>query len=297
MKLQDLIYFKYLAEVSSFTKTAKDFYVSQPSISISLKRLEEDFNTKLITRNRSTKGFQLTSTGKILYENSTDILNILEKTRKDIQSIESQDVYLGFLPTIGGYYLPILMTSMTGFTGAMKLIEEESSDSMLELLKENKFPIAIIGSDKPSFDEQWIKQYPIEKKSLQICVSKNHPLTKYNELDIDTIKKYSFISLDKGYTHQRIFNDWAINNGIDLSKVHYTQEIQTADSFISSGIAIGLMIDLLVRDRSDIVTIPLKDAPTFYISLAVNSKAEVSPIQTQFNQALIDNVNTNFHIK
>jgi len=297
MKLQDLIYFKYLAEVSSFTKTAKAFYVSQPSISISLKRLEEEFNTKLITRNRSTKSFQLTSTGKILYENSSYIVNILKKTKKDIQSMESQNAYLGFLPTIGGYYLPILMSSMSDFTGSMKLIEEESSDSMLELLKENKFPIAIIGSDKPSFDEQWIKQYPIEKRPMQICVSKNHPLTKYNELDIDMIKEYPFISLDKGYTHQRIFNDWATNNGIDLSKVHYTQEIQTADSFISSGIAIGLMIDLLVRDRSDIVAIPLKNAPIFYISLAVNSKADISSLQTQFNQAIIDNVSTNFHIK
>lgn len=294
MKIQDLTYFKYLAEVSSFTKTAEAFYVSQPSISIALKRLEDEFNTKLISRNRSTRSFRLTTTGEILYKNSVNILNILDKTKNEMQNIESEKVYLGFLPTIGGHYLPMLMPSMTNFAASMKLVEEESSDSMLELLKEDKISIALIGSDQPIFGEQWIEEFPIEKRPLEICVSKNHPLAGYKELDIDIVKNYSFISLDKDYTHHRIFNDWAESNEINLSKVTYTKEIQTADSFISSGVSIGLMIDLLVRDRKDIITIPLKNAPIFYINLAVNSKIKISPLQKEFNQALINNVKANF---
>lgn len=294
MKIQDLTYFKYLAEVSSFTKTAEAFYVSQPSISIALKRLEDEFNTRLITRNRSTRSFHLTTTGEILYKNAVDILNILNKTKNEMQNIVSEEVYLGFLPTIGGYYLPMLIPSMTSFAGSMSLVEEESSDSMLELLKEDTISIALVGSDQSTFNENWIEEYPIEKRPLKICVSKNHPLAGYNELDIDMVKNYSFISLDKGYTHQRIFNDWAGSNKINLSKVTYTKEIQTADSFISSGVSIGLMIDLLVRDRTDIITIPLKNAPSFYISLAVNSKVKISPLQQEFNQALINNVKASF---
>ncbi|MDN6569123.1 MAG: LysR family transcriptional regulator, partial [Tetragenococcus halophilus] len=64
MKIQDLVYFKYLVESSSFTKTAEAFYVSQPSISLSLKRLENEFNTKLITRDRSKRSFHLEAAGE-----------------------------------------------------------------------------------------------------------------------------------------------------------------------------------------------------------------------------------------
>src|SRR5699024_12883684 len=65
-----LIYFHYLAESLSFTDTATHFFVSQPSISTAVKRLETEFNTSLIDRRKTLKKMELTPAGKILYKNT-----------------------------------------------------------------------------------------------------------------------------------------------------------------------------------------------------------------------------------
>lgn len=288
MKIQDLIYFKYLVDCSSFTKTAEAFYVSQPSISLSLKRLEDEFNTKLITRDLSTKSFHLKPAGKILYKNAGTVLDLLAATKKEMENTETRTVQLGFLPTIGGFYLPNLMPSMSKFISNLQLVEEESSEVMMDLLRENKLPIAISGGDSPKIEEPWVEQYLIDERPLQVCVAPDHPLAKESLITAEMLSDYSFICLDKEYTHYTMFERWAQANQINPSQVSYTKEIQTAGSFISSGVSIGIMIDLLVKNRTDIVTIPLENAPKFYISLVVNKKAVGNPLQQEFNQTLID---------
>lgn len=293
MKLNDLMYFKYLAESQSFTKTAEKYFVSQPSISISLKRLEDEFNTTLVTRDRSTKSVELTEAGKILYHMSIELLSKIESTKNKIHNLESEIVYLGFLPTIGGHFLPKILPSLSNYVGSLKLVEEESSDAMFQLVADKKISCAIVGSDQSHFHEQWVTQIPIAEKELAIWVSPSHPLAKYNELDVSDLLDTPFVCLAKGYTHQRIFERWTKDNHIDLM-VHYTDEIQTANSMIASGMSASLMIDLLVRDRPDIIKIPLKDAPKFYVSLIVNNFSEATDIQKEFNTKLIKAVKENF---
>lgn len=291
MKIQDFFYFKYLVEVSSFTKTAEHFFVSQPSISIALKRLEEEFETKLIDRDRSAKSFKLTATGEVLYKRTSEIIEIFEQTHKEIEDIDSQIVEFGFLPTIGSYFLPRFMEIFSTYTNQLKLVEEESSDAMYEILKSRKVPIALVGSDQAYFEEPWIKQYPLATEELKVCLSKNHPLSSADEITPQQLNGQSFITLDKGYTHQRIFNHWVEKENIQTKTVQYTHEIRTAASFISSSQTVGLFIEQLVSNYPDVVTVPLKGAPKFYINLAVNTDLNFTTLQKEFNQTLLDKLN------
>lgn len=294
MKLQDLVYFKQLAETRSFTETAEAFYISQPSISIALKRLESEFNTRLITRDRSSKSVELTKSGELLYKNAIDILKLVDQTKKDIHNSETKDVYLGFLPTIGGHFLPELFTELTAYLGALRFIEEESSDAMLELVKSGQVSAAIVGSDVPNVSEKWLTQIPIAERDMHVWVSPKHPLAKYKQVKPAMLERTSFVTLAKGYTHQRIFEKWADDHAIDVSSIHYTNEIQTANSMIASGMTAGLMIDLLVSDRRGLVKIPLKNPPKFYISLIINDRVDITPFQKHFNNSLIKAVQDKF---
>lgn len=176
---------------------------------------------------------------------------------------------------------------MNKFISNLQLVEEESSEVMMDLLRENKLSVAISGDDSPQFKEAWLEQYLIDERPLQVCVAPNHPLAKESLITANMLSDYSFICLDKEYTHYAMFERWAKENQINSSQVAYTKEIQTAGSFISSGLSVGIMIDLLVKNRTDIVTIPLENAPKFYISLVVNKNAAINPLQQEFNQTLI----------
>lgn len=288
MNLQDLAYFNHLSESLSFTLTAEHFYISQPSISMALKRLESELNTTLIDRRKTLKKMRLTPAGELLYRNTKEVLAILESTKQRITDMEQETVYFGFLPTIGGYFLPKILPEMSRFTKSLKFIEEESSDVMLQLIEQEKVPIAILGHDTPYIMDNKMKQIRLLEQEMALWVSKHHPFAKKDMVKPDELPGQIFISLSEGYTHQRIFENWAKNNHIKKPDIVYAKEIKTVQSIAASTQMVAFMSDILLGERSDLVKVRLEKAPKFYISLVLNTETDVSFMQQQFHEAIIE---------
>ena len=289
MNLKDLLYFNHLAHTLSFTATANYFYVSQPSISMAIKRLENELDTVLIDRKRIHKKLSLTETGDILYRYSHQILKSVEDAQEEIHDFKHQIVYFGFLPTIGGHFMSQLLPHLEKFSSSMKFIEEESSDIMLELVKNGKVPIAIIGSDEPSFEDESLIQVPLKQEDMALWVAKGNPLAKKKKISPTDCKEDVFISLEKGYMHHRIFDDWVTSHHLKTIQTIYTKEIQTALSIASSTNMLAFLSDILVRKHSGLVKVELEQPPQIYISLILNKKIhQANTYQTEFNQAIID---------
>lgn len=287
MNLQDLVYFNHLAKTLNFTVTAEHFYISQPSISMSLKRLEKELDTTLIDRKKLHKNLRLTETGEILLKHSTQIINIIHTAKEDIHDLKNQVVYFGFLPTIGGHFMPKLLPQLGKFTNSLKLIEEESSDVMLDLVSTGQVPLAIIGSDVPIFEDKNLLQVPLVTQDLALWASPDNPLAAKDSVSVEDIQQEVFISLAQGYTHQRVFEQWAKANHIEQPKTLFTKEIQTALSIASSTNMLAFMSDVLVKDHYNLVKIPIKNAPKFYISLIVNKENNGTYFQKEFNDTMI----------
>lgn len=289
MNLKDLTYFKHLAESLSFTTTAKHFYISQPSISLALKRLEDELDTVLIDRKRIHKNLSLTETGEILLKHSKKILKSIDEVTEEIHDFKHQIVYFGFLPTIGGHFMTQLMPFLTKFASSMKLIEEESSDVMLDLVRSSQVPISIIGSDVELIPEEDIIQVPLTQETLALWVSKTNALADESYLTAADIQDQLFISLEQGYTHQRIFEKWVTDNRLKAPQTLYTKEIQTALAIASSTDMVAFMSDILVKDRSKLVRVPIENGPKFYLSLIINRKLHhLNNYQSEFNSVLLE---------
>ncbi|MBM6615235.1 LysR family transcriptional regulator [Desemzia sp. RIT804] len=288
MNLQDLVYFNHLAKTLNFTATAEHFYISQPSISMSLKRLEKELDTVLIDRKRLHKNLRLTETGEILLKHSQHILNTIDIAKEEIHDLKNQVVYFGFLPTIGGHFMSKLMPHLGKFTNSLKLIEEESSDVMLDLVSTGQVPLAIIGSDQPVFTDKNLIQIPLVTQDLALWASPDNPLAAKDIVRVEDVQQEVFISLAQGYTHQRVFEQWAKSNHIEQPKTLFTKEIQTALSIASSTNMLAFMSEILVKDHYDLVKIPIENAPKFYISLIINKENNVTYFQKEFNDIMIE---------
>lgn len=294
MNLQDLIYFKHLSESLSFTATAERFYISQPSISMALKRLETELDATLVDRRKTLKQIQVTPAGKILYQNASEVLNILASTKQEIRDLEEENVYYGFLPTIGGHFLPKIMPKLGRFEKSITFVEEESSDIMLKNVQQEKVPIAIIGHETPHIQDSKIKQIRILDQEMALWVSPNHPLAGQSLITVEDIQEEMFISLSEGYTHQRIFESWAQEHNIPEPNIIYAKEIQTVHSIAASTSMIAFMSDIIVGENSGLVKVSLKEAPKFFISLILNTEIENSFIQQEFNEAIVGVVKNDF---
>ena len=105
--------FVTLAEVKNFTKTAELLLISQPSVSLHIKNLEQEFQTQLFLR--SPKFLKITPTGEILYERAKQIMTIYEQTKQDIlehHNMIKGELKIGASFTIGEYILPSLLMDL-----------------------------------------------------------------------------------------------------------------------------------------------------------------------------------------
>lgn len=292
MNLRDLEYFKYLAESLSFTKTAEYFFVSQPSISIALKRLEDTFETKLIMRERSAKNIYLTPAGKLLYQRANDILALYLQTKEDLSTIVTENTQLGITREIYHTILPNLLAHSNEPNQNLELIQEKNVEDLIDSLRHHKYSSAILPHETPHVRQKWLTATPLYQVPLKIWISDRNPLSKKDIVSIDDIKDLSFISYPKGSLHEQLFYQWALYNKLPLDKIFYSDNHNIISTLIANDSRIALMADFDYLLRPDIVSIELLHAPTYYISLVVNNEVNLSSAQIKLNQQLISSNST-----
>lgn len=107
--LEEIKTFIAVVEYKNFTKAAENINLSQPSVSLHIKRLEEYFNTTLIQRSIKQKNIVITKSGELLYKRGKQIVSLLEDTKYDILDYSKSvkgELKIGASFTIGEYFLP-----------------------------------------------------------------------------------------------------------------------------------------------------------------------------------------------
>lgn len=107
MDLTQLRYFRTIAECGSMTAAARLLRVSQPTITVAVKNLEEELKTTLLARSRS--GVTLTSTGQELLRYAHEVLHLVERAEQAILGLEIDDAgrfIIGCHESLGAYFLP-----------------------------------------------------------------------------------------------------------------------------------------------------------------------------------------------
>lgn len=283
MNIKDLRYYIYLADSLSFTKTAEKFQVSQPSISIALKRLEDSFETTLIQRNRSAQNIQMTKSGELLYETAHQILDLLEETQHSISKSKSLTVSLGLLPGMGNIFLPRLMDVVSKYVDKIIFLEESTSETMIDKLDNFQTPIAIIAHSEETIPARWIEQHVIEEQSLAAYVSPNHPLAKEKEIQLKDLAEHNIIGMMNEFVHGQVFAKALTESSLALSLLHQTHDVQTMMTLTESGLYVGVMSDIFAKG-SKLKKVPIVNAPTIYLSLIINKEMAITEMQAEFNE-------------
>ena len=105
MRVEDLRYFEHLAEVLNYTRASKDLDISQPTLSLAIKRLEEEWGVQLFSRNRST--VELTDIGRDISDCVTGALRSLDRARvlaEESLGTENAVINLGTIHAMQGKF-------------------------------------------------------------------------------------------------------------------------------------------------------------------------------------------------
>jgi molybdate transport repressor ModE-like protein len=115
LDLAHLRYFEAIADSGSLSAAARALGVSQPTLTVAVKNLEEQLGTTLLHRSR--EGVKLTSTGRELLDHAGQVFALLERARERILGLQADDVgsfVIGCHESLGAYFLPSFMRAFLG---------------------------------------------------------------------------------------------------------------------------------------------------------------------------------------
>ena len=142
--------FSTVARTGNISLAAKELFISQPAISKSIQKLEENLDTTLFKR--SSRGVVLTPDGELLYTKTREAFSLLQEGEAAILHNRSRDIprlRLGASSTLSKYVLlPRLKSYITQFPQTRIAISCQSTYQTLRLLDEEKIDLGLIGRPK-----------------------------------------------------------------------------------------------------------------------------------------------------
>jgi LysR family transcriptional regulator, hydrogen peroxide-inducible genes activator len=199
MNLRDLQYLVALAEHRHFGRAAEACFVSQPTLSTQIKKLEDELGVPLVER--TPRKVLLTEVGRDIANRARDVLNEIEQIRgvaRRTLDPESGTVRLGIFPTLGPYLLPhVLPLVRHAFPKLELLLVEEKTETVLRLLREGKLDAGVLAL--PLHEDSLHSEFLFEEPFL-LAVSSAHPLAhKQGQLKLADLSNQNLLLLEDGH--------------------------------------------------------------------------------------------------
>lgn len=209
MNMKQALYFKTIAQYGTITAAAKQLYISQPSLSQTLRQIEDEVGTPLF--DRSTSPFHLTYAGERYLKAIEAMLDIETRLKEEIESIRRDDggrLRLGISVTRAMQVLPDVIPIFTkAYPNVTIELTEAASASLEGLLQKGQIDLALAALEA---NEANIAYELIEKESIGILAGKGSQLAQLvpsgTPISLEMVEKEAFVSLDTSHS-SRIIQD------------------------------------------------------------------------------------------
>jgi len=180
MNLRDLHYLVVLAEYRHFGRAAAASFVSQPTLSTQIKKLEEELGVVLVER--TPRKVLLTETGREIVRRARTILADIEEIKAIAQRQRDPgagSLRLGIFPTLGPYLLPhVVPLIRQHFPRLELLLVEEKTGQILKMLREGTLDAGILAL--PLHEDNLHSEFLFEEPFV-LAVPATHPLARKHQ--------------------------------------------------------------------------------------------------------------------
>ena len=214
MTLTELRYIVMLSKERHFGRAAEKCFVSQPTLSVAVKKLEDELGVPLFERHKGN--IAITDLGQRLVDQAQGILdqvNVFKDTAQEGKHQLSSPLKLGAIYTIGPYLFPHLMPELSRSAPEMPLYIEENYTSVLRRkLKECELDAIIIALP---FSEPDVVTLPLYDEPFVVLLPKGHALSKHKEIDSAMLAKDNLLMLGPGHC----FRDQVLDSSPSLQNL------------------------------------------------------------------------------
>ena len=265
MNLKQLEAFVQVSESGSFSKAAKELFLTQPTISAHISSLEKELNVRLFIRN--TKEVSLSDDGKDLYRYAKQITD-LEKAIEERFYMDSDDgkhfITIAASTIPAQYLLPkVLMCYRERYPKEqIKIMETDSSEVVTQVVDH----MVDVGFTGTVLEKKHCKYIPFYKDELAV-ITPDTPeyriLKEQNRDDIDWIKRKPLILREEGSGTRKEAEKQLKNAGISMEDLDIVASIanqETIKKSVKQGMGITVLSRLAAEDEDGLLIFPIPGA-------------------------------------
>jgi LysR family transcriptional regulator, hydrogen peroxide-inducible genes activator len=246
MNLRDLKYLVALAEHRHFGRAAAACFISQPTLSTQIKKLEDELGVSLVER--APRHVMLTPAGRDAAERARRIIADVEEMREAArrsQNPEAGTVRLGIFPTLGPYLLPHVVSRVRErFQQLELLLIEEKTEVILRQLRDGKLDAGILAL--PLHDDQLHIEFLFEEPFM-LAVPQAHPLASSKPLTMRDLANESLLLLEDGHCLRDQALDVCHLAGAGEKTGFRATSLETLRQMVAANVGITLLPVLAVK--------------------------------------------------
>ncbi len=268
MNIRDLKYLIAVVESEHFGQAAEQCCVSQPTLSMQLKKLEDELGVQLFERNN--KCVMTTPIGKQLAEQAKRILgeiNTLKNMASNSKDPCSGDFHLGIIPTMAPYLLPELLPQLKKHLPKLNLIVyENKTENILKELYSGLLDAVILALP---VEKDGLVCHELFREEFVLALPKNHNLTKKNKINLDDIKHEELLLLEDGHClREQVMDACHIMSTKEKTGFKATS-LETLRHLVASGLGITLLPEMAAQNSNSNIVLKsfAKPAPVRKVAM------------------------------
>lgn len=262
--IDELKTFMAVVEYKNFTKAAEAINLSQPSVSLHIKHLEDYFDTVLIQRSVKQKNINITQGGYLLYERSKQIIKLLDDTRNDLldsNNILKGQLHIGASLTIGEYLLPAFLGKFAKAYPDLELeVTIENTHHICDKVKSFQVDLALVEGTVPSSNFAINNFYT---DVMKVAVPYNHYLIN-NEFSAQELQNQTWISREIGSGTREYLNHFLTSNNINPKNIIVFGSNYSVKEAVKNNLGITFISSLVLENSLKNNEISILKTPNDY---------------------------------
>ena len=288
MNLRALQYFVKLSDLRHFSKAAEACFVSQPTLSTQIRKLEDELGVQLVER--SPRKIMLTPVGEEIADRARTVLNEVNQIRAVARRAGDPadgNLRIGLFPTLAPYLLPHVIPTIRKQYPNLKLqLVEEKTEEIINMLQQGELDAALLALP---INDDGLEMEILFEEPFVLALPGEHPLGSKSDITLKDLKGTELLLLDEGHClRDHALEVCALAGAHERVDFHATS-METLRQMVAANVGITLMPILSVKppiaQTSNLVTKKFASpAPSRTIAMVWRNSSALS----DFLRALAD---------
>lgn len=258
MDLQQLRYFQTVARLEHMTRAAEELFLSQPSLSKAIARLEEELGVPLFDRHgRRISLNQFGQAFLVRVERAFTELEEGQREVSDMVGLERGKIGLAVLYTVGAQLLPDLLSDFRVQHPHIRFhLFQNAALTMLSQLERGEIDLCIAS---PLVEQPGVVWTPLMTEEIFLAVPPGHRLADRDKVPLGEVAKEPFVNLKRGFGLRDMTDRFCWQAGFEPENVFEVDELSILSGFVEAGFGVAFLPALAKRRAAKLVCLHIEE--------------------------------------